>query len=254
MLCKVPVKYSVTFDANPQPELKDGSDKKDMGITSQPKGTVPPRLNLVVAQKQNEWKVTCLVIAATEGTNYAGYLAPGSYPSGLAIHQHGSLGPNDEQHPEILFVVDTVSSDLSMRAEIEHCNDWIQAHKITSTAVEDVIRFAKPGLENRVFQNRSDCYKGALEAFVGHSKHDKIAAVFRKSITSGDFDPQKFKKAIEDLFLAIGEKTSQRDSQGWHTFDLNRTTVSPGSNKHNMLQGPNFHVGATSSVQLITLD
>jgi hypothetical protein len=141
-----------------------------------------------------------------------------------------------------------------MRAEIEHCNDWIQAHKITSTAVEDVIRFAKPGLENQVFQNRSDCYKGALEAFVGHSKHDKIAAVFRKSITSGDFDPQKFKKAIEDLFLAIGEKTSQRDSQGWHTFDLNRTPVSPGSNEHNMLQGPHFHVGATSSVQLITLD
>ncbi len=265
MLCRVPKSATKTLDQ----VLGNDGDKKDMGSTSPPTGMSPPGLVLnVYTEGPNAWKVICTLTPAVEGTNQAVYLAPGTYPTGLA--QHGQfIGSADVDHPEIYAILDATNSDWSRRAEVEHCNDWIRAHDLTLKAAENTIRAATPGLQNRRFGSRLTAYAGALEAFVGHSPHRRIAEVFQKSVFATaerhDFFPQTFKKELTELFLEVGSRTAHRDSERWHHFEYSNLPVpsselgimdslqSSGRDYRRVQRSATFKVDIMTSEQLITL-
>ncbi|MGH8497768.1 MAG: hypothetical protein ACRERV_03015 [Methylococcales bacterium] len=104
-----------------------------MGVTTEPTGASPPRLNLnVYEENRNGWKVKCTLTPAIEGTNRAAYLGPGTYRTGRAWWPESvGFGPADPNHTEIYAILDAPHSDWSRRAELEHCNDWVQAHDLT---------------------------------------------------------------------------------------------------------------------------
>jgi hypothetical protein len=268
MLCRVPTRVTNTFDV--EPGYGEGNDKKDMGVTTEPSNATPPRFNLNLLKEGNAWKVQCALTPAVEGTNRSGYLGAGTYPTGLAWWpESNGFGSADDDHPEIYGIVTEDNSDESRKAEVEHCNDWIRAHKITLEAAENAIRHATPGLQNRRFDSRLAAYAGALEAFVGHSPHKKIAAVFQASVlataTRQDVLPQEFKDRLAKLFLEVGNLTAERDQKGWHHFGLGNATVPTSQlglmdklnakgRDYRMLQPSNtFKVGVVLTDSLISL-
>jgi len=267
MLCRVPTRVTNTFDV--EPGFGVGNDKKDMGVTTKPSNAIPPRFNLNLLKEGNVWKVQCTLTPAAEGTNRAGYLGPGTYPTDLAWWpESNGFGTADAGHTEIYGIVDEINSDRSSNAELEHCKDWIRAHKITLEAAENAIRHATPGLQNRRFDSRLAAYQGALEAFVGHSPHKRIAAVFQASIiattTRQDVLPQEFKDQLTKLFLEIGNQTEERDQKLWHHFGFGATVpnsqlslmdrLNANGRDYRMVQpSNNFSVGAVQSEQLINL-
>jgi hypothetical protein len=222
MLCRAPLCVTKTLD------IGYNGDKRDMGVTTEPTGATPPTISLVVHTEGNDYKVQCTLTAAVEGTNQSVYLGPGSYATGIAWWaQSNGFGPTGPGKTEVWGIVDALNSNRSRDAELEHCNDWVRAHKLTLEAAEDAIRHAIPGLQNRRFDSRAAAYAGALQAFVGHSPHKKIAAVFQESIAATaqqhDFFPQKFKDGLVKLFLDIGNQTAARDQKGWHHFEFGPT-------------------------------
>lgn len=265
MLCRIPTIATTTLDAILGPD----ADKRDMGVTTQPTNVVPPTLNLkVYTEEANAWKVKCTLTPAVEGTNRALYLGAGTYPTGMAWWpQSNGFGPVGAGQTEIYAIVDAPNSDWSRRAEIEHCDDWILAHQLTLLAAENAIRYATSGLENRRFENRQAAYQGAREAFVAHSPHSRIAAVFEKSIiatsTQQDFFPQEFKKLLTQLFMDVGDLTAQRDQNRWHHFEWGPTVPSnqlgvtdrmrTGRDYRRVQRSAAFSVGMTTSAQLIRL-
>jgi hypothetical protein len=266
MLCRVATRVNNTLDQ----ALGSDADKRDMGVTTEPKGASPPRLNLNVHKESpNDWKVKCILTPAIEGTNRAVYLGPGTYPTGLAWWpESNAYGSTNANHSEIYAILDATNSDRSRRAELEHCNDWLRAHVLTLKAAENTIRHATPGVENRRFDSRLAAYQGALEAFVAHSPHPRIAAVFQRSFIalggSGDFFPQWFTDGLKTLFFDVGNQTASRDQLRWHHFEYSNTIPNNqlgwmdyfqanGRDYRRVQPSARFSVGVTSSNQLIQL-
>jgi hypothetical protein len=266
MLCRAAIPATNTLDT----VLGDDADKRDMGVTTKPTGSLPPRLNLSVYDEgQNSWKVRCVLTPAVEGTNKAYYLAAGTYATGLAWWpESGAMGPTNADHTEIFAILDETNADWSRRAELEHCNDWLRAHALTLKAAEDAIRHATPGLQNRHFGSRAAAYAGALEAFVAHSPHQRIAAVFQEALLATamrhDFYPQIFKDRLTELFLAVGDLTRGRDDNRWHHFEYSANIPNSqlgwmdyfranGRDYRRVQQSAHFSVGVTPSAQQIHL-
>lgn len=268
MLCLLPTKVTNTLDQ--VPGFGDGNDQRDMGVTTEPTGASPPRLKLdVYKEGLKTWKAKCTLTPAVEGTNTAAYLGPGTYRTGIAWWpDSGGFGTADANHTEIHAILDATNSDWSRRAELEHCNDWIRAHELTLKAAENTIRYASNGLQNRRFDGPAAAYQGALDAFVAHSSHARIANVFRASIivtiSRHDFFPQTFKDGLTALFLDVGRLTGVRDSNGWHTFGYSGAVANNelavmdrlkanGRDYRRVMRPPAFSVGNTTSEQLIVL-
>lgn len=266
MLCRVPMRVTDTLDVR---YGSSGGEKKDMGLTTEPTDTTPPAFNLSFSTEGSDCKVTCGLTPAAEGTNHSLYLGPGTYPTGLQwFPQYAGFSQTNGQN-EVYGVVNEINSNRSRDAEVEHCLDWVRAHKITLEAAENAIRFATPGLENRRFSSRQAAYQGALDAFVAHSPHKQIAEIFKATILVSDrqFDafPQIFKEKLLELFLDIGNQTAIRDQRYWHHFEFNAAPIptaslsimnrmkTSGRDYRNVQPSGSFSVGITSSETLINL-
>ena len=218
----------VRFD-NPQSFLSIGGNLHDMGLTSPPTGFRTPDFTIDCQQKKGgDWMVRLQILqTAYEGTNTSYYLESGLHRSGLMLN-HGALG-NYTPGPGNREIYRNVTADiagLSCRAEQEHCNDIIRAYQITLEAVENAISATKEAVSRsrKTYDKRSKAMNFVKQTLINQpALHPRLQKLFRDTINvNWNFDREKFRMELGDLYVATADLTSHRDINLWHTFGINR--------------------------------
>lgn len=208
-----------------------GGDINDMGVTNPPGNFNVPDFNIVCQQTKNGWSVSIHIIqVASEGTNASYYLGTGLYPSNLMMSGRNitnySPGPTNRR---IYRIVTDDIADLNRKAEEEHCNDIIRAYQITLQAVQNAINKARQDLikAQKRYDKQDQAMRAALDALVNADSHSRIQNIFRSAInTKYNIDRNKLRNDLSRLYLDIANMTQYRDSQGYHTLNVQRESES----------------------------
>lgn len=205
-----------------------GADPSDFGITSPPCNFKVPFFNICCQQnrKTSQWtvNVNCYQMAE-EGQNTSFYLGPGTYSSGVML-MGGSLTNYVEGkgNRKIYYEINDEIANLNRRAEKEHCDDIRHAYQITLKYVQDKIyEVIKKACKKQKYGKKQLAISTVRNEFIKIANHEKIKKIFRETISkNGYVDLGKFERSLSDLYLETANKTSERDSQGHHFFDVNR--------------------------------
>lgn len=208
-----------------------GGDANDLGVTSPPRNFTTPDFNINCQQHKDGWGISIdLLRPAAEGDNSSYYLGAGLHRSDLMFFGGGltHFVPGNGNR-EIYRVVSDRIANLSRLAEEEHCSDIRHAYQITLAAAEQAIRAARTAVRGQRHAKRDKAISAARAALVAASNHPTIAGIFRNCIdVHSNVNRLQFQTRMADLYRDTADMTQNRDSQGFHTFGLQRNHESRG--------------------------
>lgn len=226
MFCRAPIMASSRVALTAA-----GGEPNDVGNTSPPEATRPPDFQITAQQRPHQgWFATVqLHSPAQEGTNQAAYLAPGTYSTDLMMLPGGALtaylpGAGNRR---IHMRVSQHCSTLSRMAEQEHCDDVLEAYRLTMAAAEQAIRGAVAQNPFGPARKRDAAMRLARTA-IAAGLHARLARIFTDCIDPNAMVRRHdFATRMRELFLDVCNGTMQRDFLGHHTFRLGNV-VAPG--------------------------
>ena len=244
-----------------------GGDANDFGFTSPPANFVVPTFNIVCHQKPQGWSAQVQILQrAHEGHNNAYHLGPGTHSTDLMLTA-GALsnfvaGPGNRCiHVE---VSDAIAND-SRDAEQEHCADIRHAYRITLEAVQDALDAAR---DNGPYSGHAKHERAmrAARLAIGNGLHPRLQAIVNGAVTDNwNVNFMKFRQELGQLYLALCNQSQNRDANGWHFFEPDRTGESWSLNSwgayftdgtldiRKLVRGPAFSVNVTASPAVVFL-
>ena len=211
-----------------------GGSQSDLGITDPPNDgtTQAPRFRIDVEQTLGgQWQASVVMeMGGAEGTNRSAYLGEGVYSTGLMyVGEALTYYTPGDGNREIYMVVTDAVAWLNREAEREHCRDIIQAYNLTVGQADMAIRRSSNGACPAA-DSREQAIVNAQTRLLSFVTLAQLRPVFSANIRSDGTDPVldagSFETQLLALFNSVNQRTSLRDSVGWHFFRPGRR-VSP---------------------------
>ena len=260
--------------------VASGGDPDDFGSTTRPQGFVTPDFNIVVRNSKRGWTSSVQFLqAADEGSNRSLYLGPGLYSTDTMMMGGSRTTYYQGLGVRIYVEIDPPMAAVNRLAELEHCNDFRRAFKISLKAAQKAIKAARDRGPFGPFGKQRAAMAAARDALI-QGLHPKLEKIFRYAIdVRWNVDRHRFRRDLGTLYEDLCKMSQPaRDGMGYHTFvsELDHGSWSARSwaeylggkvlseTKRNSLfgekkdirrlvRGPNFKVPGPSSATVIHL-